>query len=368
MIGSLKVVRSMRITPAKNIIYSRHAIILGERCNGMQFTACLSSQFSTSSRYYAPSSGRDVGKVEAYLQDNYPRIHYYYRLVTNGSKSSFADLKTYYAIRRDLYKEKIALTDLNADELGAYILTREDMLKAVIIAAIIPWPMAFPILVSLIVLFPRVVLTRHFWSEDQRKHYWSLSIASLSKRNFPAIINALKAKNPDLMKKIRDLSEIETPSVSKSNLLPWYHLTRIHGAFLISSSNTLKNRARALQHLDYLIEQRYGQDNLNELSGTELHKQLFLRKIYYSDLTTEEKMREKLLKWLAISKSINDESLYLHLPAIFHYLDSPQENVKSNDATHEKHETIKQSKEDETGNRNLSDQSSGDKKEASALS
>lgn len=72
--------------------------------------------------------------------------------------------------------------------------------------------------------------------------------------------------------------------------------------------------------------------------------------------------------WIFIISAINDESLYLHLPAIFHYLDSPQENVKSNDATHEKHETIKQSKEDETGNRNLSDQSSGDKKEASALS
>ncbi|KAI1731128.1 LETM1-like protein [Ditylenchus destructor] len=365
MIGSLKAVRSLRITPAKNITFSRHAIILRERCNGMQFATCLSSKFSTSSRYYASSSGREVGKVEAYLQDNYPRIHYYYRLVTNGSKSSFADLKTYYAIRRDLYKEKRALTDLNADELSAYILTREDMLKAVIIAAIIPWPMAFPILVSLIVLFPRVVLTRHFWSEDQRKHYWSLSIDSLSKHNFPAVINALKAKNPDLMKNIGNLGEIEAPSVSKSNLPLWYHLTRIHGEFLISSSNTLKSRAQALQHLDSLIAQRYGQNNLNELSGTELHKQLFLRKIYYSDITTEEKMREKLLKWLAISKSIKDESVYLHLPAMFHYLDTPQENVNSNNTTHEKHEVVKPSKESETGKGHHSDQSSGDRKEAS---
>uniref|UniRef100_A0A915E8C3 Metallophosphoesterase 1 n=1 Tax=Ditylenchus dipsaci TaxID=166011 RepID=A0A915E8C3_9BILA len=264
----------------------------------------------------SPLNGSLMKKYEAYLEDNFPKFYSLHRLVVDGTKSCFSDLKSYWSIRKDLNNQTRELSDLSMKELAIYVQTREDIVKLLAIGAIAPLPMAMPTLALAIIFFPRFVLTRHFWTEDQRKQFWSRMIKDQSKKHFPALTNYIKQANPEIPVDARTAAQIKVPPLEECSFLHLYHLTRIHGAFVISGSRSLRRRAQALQRLDDLMANNL--EDLKHLSGTDLHSQLYLRKIYYDDCTTEERMRESLREWLMVSPYFKSESLYLHLPVFIH--------------------------------------------------
>lgn len=252
---------------------------------------------------------------ENFLNRRYPKVYIVHRLVVDGSKWCISDIKTYCRLRRDFLRGTRTIAELDQNELEILIQTNEEIAKLVVIAILIPLPMTVYILGAAVIFFPRLILTRHFWTNEQRRDFWVRSLDRSAKMHFRPIREKLKKMGVNLPSSFEDLKTLRAPEIERLSFVHLYHLARIHRIIPFMGVRRLYLRADALRHLDHFLLQS---GSVDAMSDQQLYLQLYLRRLRYYGLSIEE-MRKLLKDWVHYSSACGlRASAYLHLPVLFH--------------------------------------------------
>jgi len=165
-------------------------------------------------------------------------------------------------------------------------------------------------------LAPRFILTRHFWTPEQRREFWTKSLKFKRDVHFSALAEAFEKRAISLPVAIDRLSQLSLPPLFDFGYMHQLRLARVHSVFLpMGGSVRLEMRARALTALDRMLTHR-----LDSMSEPQLVEQLFLRRLPFSNKSPSE-MRETLRQWVRMSKEVDgNSSLYLHAPFLVQYM------------------------------------------------
>ncbi|KAK0406903.1 hypothetical protein QR680_018879 [Steinernema hermaphroditum] len=264
----------------------------------------------------AKAEGGIFSKYEAFLERRCPRLYRIHRTVSDGSLTCFSDMKSCYRIRRDLKKGRRSLSDLSTEELVSFIQTNEEFSKLICIMIVAVMPVAFYVIALAIVLFPRLILTRHFWSDEQRQQFWTGTMKTSARRHFSPVIDNL---TPYLGKtvlpvRLEDMSTLKIPPILE---LPYSHIVRlclIHRCFPLGGVKALDERANILRELDSRMRSEI--HVVDDMADEDLVMHLFIRQLQYEEKSVAE-MRELLKTWLITSQDFSsDLSLLVHAPIL----------------------------------------------------
>uniref|UniRef100_A0A1I7YXN5 Letm1 RBD domain-containing protein n=1 Tax=Steinernema glaseri TaxID=37863 RepID=A0A1I7YXN5_9BILA len=300
-----------------------------------------------------PKSGGLVAKFEDYIKPRYPRMYKLHRMVKDGCTWCISDMKCYYRIRRDLLREKRTLTDLTTDELESYVqcppelayiavllfllqipivgetiivfvglpwvslgVTSEEISKLYGIVAIAVMPFTIYIIGFAIIFFPRLILTRHFWSNEQRKDFWAYSLKKSAARHYQPIAEGVKSLDEKVKIPMRfeDLGQLKMPPLIEFPMSHIIRLCLVHRCFPFSGIRRLNHRAEVIRELD--SRQLNELHLVDEMDDQQLYMHLFIRRLQYDGKSIPE-MRQLLKSWLVASKAIShDPSLMIHAPIL----------------------------------------------------
>ena len=70
------------------------------------------------------------------------------------------------------------------------------------------------------IFFPRYVVTRHFWTDEQRRTFWLKNIAAAQYRYFKPIVDNLP-KKPHLPVPLSRVSEVEILPIDRLPISAW---------------------------------------------------------------------------------------------------------------------------------------------------
>ncbi|TKR92817.1 hypothetical protein L596_007394 [Steinernema carpocapsae] len=224
-------------------------------------------------------------------------------MVTDGCKWCVSDMKTYYRIRRDLSQGRRTLTDLTTDELESYVQCPPELAYIGLLLFLLQIPIVGETIVFFVLFFPRIILTRHFWSNEQRKEFWAHSLKVSAARHYQPILENLKVSNKDITipTEFVNLKDVKIAPLIE---FPYSHIVRlcmIHRCFPVPSVKRLAHRAEVLRELD--SRQLNDLHLVDEMDDQQLYMHLFIRRLQYEGKTVPE-MRELLKTWLIASKVI----------------------------------------------------------------
>ncbi|KAK6105740.1 LETM1-like family protein [Brugia pahangi] len=284
-----------------------------------------------SSRLSSMASNESRGLMERYesfLSRRYPKVYAVHRMVINGCKWCWSDIKIYYRLKKDLRTKTRQISELKQSELEILLQTKEELLKLAVIVIFIPLPLTVYIFALAVVFFPRLVLTRHFWTNDQRKRFWSTSLKRTAQMHFDPLRKYLQKLDINVQTPLKELKKLELPEMNTYSLGHLYHLSRLHRvSFLTAGVRGLHDRAEILRHLDRLLKEDTVIDMMNE---QQLHEQFYLRRLQYDGLS-EEKMKCLLKNWVQhLTDPCLETSLFLHVPIFETALKSAAEDLKAN--------------------------------------
>ncbi|VDO30728.1 unnamed protein product [Brugia timori] len=292
-------------------------------------------------------------RYESFLSRRYPKVYAVHRMVISGCKWCWSDIKIYYRLKKDLRTKTRQISELKQSELkillqcpseithiitllmllqipvvGESLCTKEELLKLAVIVIFIPLPLTVYIFALAVVFFPRLVLTRHFWTIDQRKRFWSISLKRTAQMHFDPLRKYLQKLDVNVQTPLKELKKLELPEMNTYSLGHLYHLSRLHRvSFLTAGVRGLHDRAEILRHLDRLLKEDTVIDMMNE---QQLHEQFYLRRLQYDGLS-EEKMKCLLKNWVQhLTDPCLETSLFLHVPIFETALKSAAEDLKAN--------------------------------------
>uniref|UniRef100_A0A915C7E2 Letm1 RBD domain-containing protein n=2 Tax=Parascaris univalens TaxID=6257 RepID=A0A915C7E2_PARUN len=257
-----------------------------------------------------------MGRYECFLKTRAPRAYTIHKMVVDGSKWCISDIKIYFALRRELASGSRSLADLTQNELEILIQCPTEILHIVVLLILLQIPIIGESLCVAIVFFPRLVLTRHFWTNEQRKDFWIASMKRSANLHFKPIRDRLRKLGITIPASIRDLRSLKTPPLEALSFTHLYHLCRIHHIIPFMGVRHLHRRANALRQLDrHLLHS----EAVDAMSDQQLYLQLYLRRLQYYGMTIDE-MRVLLKKWVHYSSAPGlKTSEYLHAPALFQH-------------------------------------------------
>ncbi|EJW79409.1 hypothetical protein WUBG_09682, partial [Wuchereria bancrofti] len=190
-------------------------------------------------------------RYESFLSRRYPKVYAVHRMVINGCKWCWSDIKIYYRLKKDLRTKTRQISELKQSELEILLQTKEELLKLAVIVIFIPLPLTVYIFALAVVFFPRLVLTRHFWTNDQRKRFWSTSLKRTAQMHFDPLRKYLQKLDVNVQTPLKELKKLELPEMNTYSLGHLYHLSRLHRVnFLTAGVRGLHDRAEILRHLD----------------------------------------------------------------------------------------------------------------------
>uniref|UniRef100_A0A0M3IPB5 Letm1 RBD domain-containing protein n=1 Tax=Ascaris lumbricoides TaxID=6252 RepID=A0A0M3IPB5_ASCLU len=163
----------------------------------------------------------------------------------------------------------------------------------IIVIILIPLPMTFYFLGAALVFFPRLVLTRHFWTNDQRKDFWTASMKRSANLHFRPIRDRLRKLGITIPASIRDLRSLKAPPLEALSFTHLYHLCRIHHVIPFMGVHHLHRRANALRQLDRHLLRSEAVDAMSD-------QQLYLHQMLTAGVSPQasiEQLTEDLLQW-----------------------------------------------------------------------
>ncbi|VDM56518.1 unnamed protein product [Angiostrongylus costaricensis] len=122
----------------------------------------------------APKPGTFSERYDKFIS-KWPRIYALHRMVVDGSRWCLSDVKTYIRVRRELFTKTKKLDDLSMDELEVLVQSGGELAKILALVVVLQIPGPGDILI-LLIFFPRLVLTRHFWTDAQRKEFFRTEV------------------------------------------------------------------------------------------------------------------------------------------------------------------------------------------------
>uniref|UniRef100_A0A1I7X7Y9 LETM1 domain-containing protein n=1 Tax=Heterorhabditis bacteriophora TaxID=37862 RepID=A0A1I7X7Y9_HETBA len=180
-----------------------------------------------------------------------------------------------------------------------------------VVMILLPLPLTIYLIGFAIIFFPRLVLTRHFWSDNQRKKFFLYDVTKSM------------TKGTVLRRIIGNPSSVNCIHLPKIEELPTslvHVLSSIHSFYYLPGiSRRLSKRCEAMRELDKRL---YAE--IDCLTSRQLYfyftlkiyfQHMYIRRIDYTK-QSEQEMRDILRKWLKFTSNL-ENSAYLCAPVFF---------------------------------------------------
>lgn len=284
-----------------------------------------------------------VKNYDKVLEKNFPAAVHLYRLFFEGVKDFLNDMKRYLKITRIVHGSAIGLRALTRKELELYLQMPKDMIKVAPTLVITALPFVGSAAFPIAYMFPRVFLSSHFWTIQQKLEFQQITLKTRFTNN-RKVFRSLQAKLSDIKddpyclfwEQILGLLGSGRHPTVEDILVVKNIFTRPPYNFKSLSSSHIKNlqlihnssggpfkRSKLLEHaflihhMDLAI-QREGDVHNMPLDG--LKHGCFLRGLNPLNMSTPD-MVNWLRQWVKVSLAIQEEhiSLFLHLPILLGY-------------------------------------------------
>uniref|UniRef100_A0A914VTN5 Letm1 RBD domain-containing protein n=1 Tax=Plectus sambesii TaxID=2011161 RepID=A0A914VTN5_9BILA len=250
----------------------------------------------------APQPPGLMKRYEDWLESNFPKYyHRVHRVIVDGSKSTLKDIRLYWNVRKDMRNGR-PISALNKEELEVLIQCPNEMVHMFWLVVLLQIPLVGDVLIIAIIFLPRLILTRHFWTPDQREEFWSYTIKERQGRHYRPVAQALQEHSIQSPLTYEDLSRLAVntdplPDPRSLSFLEKYHLCRAYGILpTFGCIDRLERRTIAIQAHDLII----AKENLDDVNAAELHKYMHLRQLAFWGKSDSE-MRESIRRWLNFS-------------------------------------------------------------------
>ncbi|CAJ0565732.1 unnamed protein product, partial [Mesorhabditis spiculigera] len=150
-----------------------------------------------------------------------------------------------------------------------------------------------------VIFFPRLILTRHFWTDAQRSEFFASEVQK-SQKAAQQILGDLKTIENVALPALKELDNTKTAD-----------LARLHGLIplpLPGLKRRLETRAEALRRLDHVL-------NFSSLTNRQIVFHCYIRRIDFSGMSNAQ-MIDALTEWSQRTRRLSDSS-YLVAPLLF---------------------------------------------------
>ncbi|CAD6190888.1 unnamed protein product [Caenorhabditis auriculariae] len=203
------------------------------------------------------------------------------------------------AMHRTIVDGEKKLKDLEVPQLEVLVQMSSEAPKLTMVTVLLPLPFAFYVFALAVIFFPRLVLTRHFWSDRQRREYFQLEVTK-SLVNGEQLVKSLG--NP---RKPEDLSSKEPSALALNEK---YLLQALHSILLLpGSERRLKARINALRQLDAVLPAV-----IDDLTERQLVFHTYIRRLNIGS-KSEEQLRKSLKDYIKYVSKL-DDTAYLYAP------------------------------------------------------
>ena len=284
--------------------------------------------------------------LQSYFPDKFLKT---YRILSEGSRSLFSDMKTYSRLRRLLFKSSNphrVFQQLTRAEMETFLWLPGELVRVAPVMAVSALPLAQNVVFPLALLFPTTFLSSHFWTQQQKDE---VARESLIKRHnyYKPTFRKLQEKLPsfrghDLHGPVRlvlgklgsgihpnhaEILRIASCFGKEGKFHP-NHVSRKHAQLLLSINgypswrgwlrphHKLSGYSKVLSSMDRALDR----EGIDLLDIKELRRVCNLRGLNV-DGVSKEGMVEYLLKWNIVSCSLAEDqfALLLHLPLFIGY-------------------------------------------------
>ncbi|CAJ0571329.1 unnamed protein product, partial [Mesorhabditis spiculigera] len=247
-----------------------------------------------------PKEGSLMYKYEGFI-GRWPKFLAIHRMVVDGSKWCFSDVKTYIRVRRDLSASRRKLEQLSVEELEVLVQSGRELMKMSFLVTILQIPGPGDVLILLLIFFPRLILTRHFWTDAQRAEFFASEVQKSQKaaQQILADLKTVKIEN------------VALPALKELDNSKMADLARLHGLIplpLPGLKRRLETRAEALRRLDHVL-------NFSSLTNRQIVFHCYIRRIDFSGMSNAQ-MIDALTEWSQRTRRLSDSS-YLVAPLLF---------------------------------------------------
>ncbi|XP_043273123.1 LETM1 domain-containing protein 1 [Venturia canescens] len=283
-----------------------------------------------------------IKNYQTTLEKNFPKPMHVYRVFSIGSKDFFLDLKKYLSVRK--LHRKGGLKCLTHEELQLWHTFPSDLIQISPLFLVSAIPFTNYIIFPMAYLFPRLLLTSHFWSLEQRFNFMLSNHKKRLKHNKPLLRclqskldtiqnSSLKIKwsgivaclgsgtHPTPSEIISCIQLFSSPPYSLDSLTRKHtkELLAIHGMskWIPRRRQRLRERSILIQAMDNSIKREGGP---SKLPNEAIRWALSFRGVNPANMPRES-MQDWLNNWLQISAQVDENSisLLLHSPILLAY-------------------------------------------------
>lgn len=266
-----------------------------------------------------------------------------YRVFMVGVKDFYRDMKRFLKVTRIANESPDGLRALTRQEIEAYFQTPKDIVKVAPVLLVSALPFANYVVFPLAYMYPRVFLTSHFWTAEQKVEFAQVYLKHRLTYNKP-VFRCLQARlsylkdegDKDKMSSVLGLlgsgrhpsaeQILSTKDIFSKPPFNLESLSNIHLFYLCRNHNLrvglfkrgrLAERSYLVHHMDLAIKREGGVHNMPTEA---LKTSCFIRGLNPVGLSNDE-LIEWLRAWTSVSLHVDgtNVSLYLHLPIFFGY-------------------------------------------------
>ncbi|PIC50836.1 hypothetical protein B9Z55_001584 [Caenorhabditis nigoni] len=240
-------------------------------------------------------------KYEKFI-GKWPKVLELHRTVLEGSRWCFADVKMYFRTRKAVTTGQKKLSDLTVEELETLVQSGSELFKMLTLIVILQIPGPGDILILMLIFFPRLVLTRHFWSDEQRREFFQLEVTK-ALISGEQLLSTFGSPSPSDENKLKPMDKLDTSE-----------MLLVHGMHsmypLPGAKRRIEKRMEALRALDNLMPSAI--DGFNE---RQLIFNCYIRKIDIGK-KSESEMRDSLRQYVKFTSRMPN-NVYLYASPLF---------------------------------------------------
>ncbi|GMT00492.1 hypothetical protein PENTCL1PPCAC_22666, partial [Pristionchus entomophagus] len=213
-------------------------------------------------------------------------LHALHNRVVNGSRWCMMDVKEVWELRSIDMKKESELNKLTIPQLETLVQSPREVKKTILLILTLNIPGPGDILILLLIFFPRLILTRHFWTREQREEFWLADI----KKGVEAAKTLTQSSLPS---KIEELTQVQKGLLS-----------RLYGGIFPWSSSKLNQRYFLTHNIDSRLD-------VSSLTRDQLLFHLYIRRVPYVINESEDSLRKRLTNVIEIGGSASSPVEYL---------------------------------------------------------
>lgn len=285
-----------------------------------------------------------IQNYDVHFKRKFPKATQIYQVFKEGVRIFYYDLKNYVKIITIVYTSPASapLAKLTRNEIEIYHQLPKDIRKVAPILLFSALPFSLYLILPLIYLFPRQLMTSHFWTLQQKSEFkviilrerlihnrpvfrhLQLHLKSLKGRKYydewAVILGQLGSGVQPTVEQILEVKPLFTKLPYRFNYLSGNHikhLSKMHHTSIFLKRRSLRDRAFVLKAMDQAIVKEGGVHNMPMEA---LKHSCYLRGLNPTNMKTED-MIDWMNQWIKISENVDAESysLLLHCPILLGY-------------------------------------------------